>query len=152
MLSILGIKFIDWRIGVLTNLALEHIEDYGSFEKYRDAKNRFLKGVLKKGGRIFLNGDDGPSGFFVDEFGVKNVEVFSKRDLDKRGILGSNSYLLETDFNKENLAGCLAVAGALGVETGLMKDFIFSFRGISGRMEFLQWEPFWGGGGLCSYF
>src|ERR1700691_5407142 len=34
-------RFINWNIGVITNLHPEHIESHGSFEKYRAAKLDF---------------------------------------------------------------------------------------------------------------
>ena len=34
-------RFINWNMGVLTNLAPEHIESHGSFENYREAKDGF---------------------------------------------------------------------------------------------------------------
>ena len=48
-------RFIHWNMGVLTNLAPEHIESHGSFEQYRAAKLDFLKYVIDQGGKIFLN-------------------------------------------------------------------------------------------------
>ncbi len=51
-------QFIKWDMGVLTNLAPEHIESHGSFENYRNAKLSFLQYVFREGGEVFLNRDD----------------------------------------------------------------------------------------------
>jgi UDP-N-acetylmuramoyl-L-alanyl-D-glutamate--2,6-diaminopimelate ligase len=59
-------RFTNWNMGVMTNLSPEHIESHGSFENYRAAKLSFLKYVLKKGGKVFLNADDQHFDFFSD--------------------------------------------------------------------------------------
>src|SRR5581483_705803 len=73
-------RFVDWNMGVLTNLAPEHIEAHGSFENYRKAKLDFLKYVLKKGGKVFLNRDDVSYAFMTIALGGKAAE-FSKNDV-----------------------------------------------------------------------
>src|SRR5581483_5726503 len=60
-------RFINWNIGVITNLHPEHIEAHGSFENYRAAKLGFLQYVLKHGGKVFLNRDDKNYLFFANE-------------------------------------------------------------------------------------
>ncbi|MEK7195477.1 MAG: Mur ligase family protein [Patescibacteria group bacterium] len=51
-------RFINWNIGLLTNITPEHIEAHGSFERYRESKLVFLKYVGEKKGRIFIGGSD----------------------------------------------------------------------------------------------
>ncbi|HVM77333.1 MAG TPA: UDP-N-acetylmuramyl-tripeptide synthetase [Candidatus Paceibacterota bacterium] len=60
-------RFIDWNMGVITNLAPEHIDWHGSYENYRAAKLEFLKYVLERGGKVFLNRDDREYEFFANE-------------------------------------------------------------------------------------
>ena len=67
-------------MGVLTNLAPEHIESHGSFENYRAAKLEFLKYVIEKGGKVFLNRDDKNFDFFLEALGDSEPIVFSKDD------------------------------------------------------------------------
>ncbi len=144
-------RFIDWNMGVLTNLAPEHIEAHGSFEKYRDAKLSFLKYVAQKGGRVFLNKDDKRADYFADALQSTHPMLYSKDDaartlqrMQSPGsvVFGSGSSFFDSDFNKENLAAVLSVARELGIQEAAIQKAISGFRGVPGRMEYVQRQPF----------
>jgi UDP-N-acetylmuramoyl-L-alanyl-D-glutamate--2,6-diaminopimelate ligase len=152
-------KFVDWNFGVLTNLAPEHIESHGSFEKYRAAKLEFLEYVLTCGGKVFLNEDDPHFPFFSEALVNAQTFPFSMRGdvleryLPKesasraaagapfvpRGLEGlpvAAKFLL-SDFNKSNIACAVAVAKELGVGEPVIQDAISNFKGVPGRLNIL---------------
>jgi len=138
-------KFVNWRMAVLTNLAPEHIESHGSFEKYREAKLSFLRYAFNKGAKIFLNRDDASADFFESQFkdGGGRVKFFSKRDLGELfSSIDSNHYLFSSDFNQENLAAAASVAKNLNVADEVIRNTGMNFSGVPGRMEFIQKDPF----------
>lgn len=135
-------RFIKWRMGVITNLSPEHIEAHGSFEKYRAAKEEFLRKVYQTPGRIFLNGDDRGLDWFKNIFSGERAIWFSKKDLNQfLSSIDKSVYLLSTDFNQENLAAGRAAARSLRVTDEVIKKSVLKFPGVAGRMEFVQKEP-----------
>ena len=145
-------RFIDWNIGIITNLAPEHIEAHGSFENYRKAKLDFLKFVIAKGGKVFLNRDDANFEFFEEALGGKGVASYSRNDDWLRNYLprinparaagGAVSKFLLSDFNEANIAVAVAVAREIGVNDRAIEDALVGFRGVPGRMEFVSAGPY----------
>ncbi len=142
-------RFIDWNMGVLTNLAPEHIESHGSFENYREAKMDFLKYVVRGGGKVFLNRDDKNFGFFIDTLADFDPIVYSKDDeflKDYLPQIRANQIRRDNDvpqfllskFNEENVAVAVAIAKDLGISNKLIEEALYDFRGVAGRMEFVQ--------------
>ncbi len=148
-------RFINWNMGVVTNLAPEHIESHGSFENYRTAKLDFLKYVLQKRGKVFLNRDDKNFGFFSDAISGDNRADYSKEDewfsnyaprtspmRAVYGAHGTTENFLSSDFNKENAAAAVAVARELGVSDRVIEQALSAFTGVEGRMEFVKTENY----------
>jgi len=145
-------RFISWNTGVLTNVAPEHIEDHGSFEKYREAKLDFLKYVLGRGGKVFINGDDGNSKFFIDALQGRKVAAYSKSDErilplipvphPVRGAVETHPQFVLSEFNKDNIAAAAAVAMNLGIDEKTIAEALRDFNGVPGRMEFVRRGPF----------
>jgi UDP-N-acetylmuramoyl-L-alanyl-D-glutamate--2,6-diaminopimelate ligase len=142
-------RFINWNVGAITNLAPEHIESHGSFENYRQAKLDFLKYVLKKRGRVFLNRDDKHFDFFSAALAGSHTAEYSKQDqwlanyLPKiypmRAVGGADAQkFLMSDFNKENVAAAVAIAKELGVNDRIIEQALAAFTGVPGRMEFVH--------------
>lgn len=73
-------RFIDWNSAIITNIAPEHIEYHKSFENYRAVKLDFLKYVLSKRGKIFVNRNDEASSFFLESLEGERVVVYSNDD------------------------------------------------------------------------
>lgn len=150
-------RFIDWNIGVLTNISPEHIESHGSFERYRKAKLDFLKYVLKKGGKVFLNRADLNFDFIARElqrsFREPKAVSYSRDDEWIRNYLpklaparaasdsGAPKFLL-SKFNEENIAVAVAVAHELGIGDRIIEETLISFNGVPGRMEFITKGPY----------
>ena len=154
-------RFIDWNIGAITNLAPEHIESHGSFENYRKAKLDFLKYVLRKGGKVFLNRDDRSFGFYeealqgVDRragFGAK-IAPYSRTDDWLRNYLpkpqplrsvsgGATPKFLLSEFNEANIAVAVAIAKEIGIGDEAIRQALADFKGVPGRMEFVSHGPY----------
>lgn len=145
-------RFIGWNIGAITNLAPEHIEAHGSFENYRKAKLDFLKYVVRRGGKVFLNRDDKHFTFFADElarsFKQPRALTYSREDEWLRNYLprfaplraasgSATPRFLFSGFNEDNIAVAVAIARELGVHDATIEAALMDFRGVPGRMEFV---------------
>jgi UDP-N-acetylmuramoyl-L-alanyl-D-glutamate--2,6-diaminopimelate ligase len=143
-------RFLNWGMGLITNLAPEHIEHHGSFEKYREAKFSFLNYVASRGAPIFLNSDDPGSNFFTQKISGEKVFLFSVADEAVREIfrrtigdsIDKDSNLLFEEFNRENVAAAVVIAKYIGIDGDIIKSAIKNFKGLAGRMEVVQEEPF----------
>jgi len=146
-------RFVNWNMGILTNIAPEHIEAHGSFEKYREAKLKFLKYVGKKRGKIFINSGDKNADFFLDKLESFYPKSYSRNDVEIAQIfpklyplraaagIAPPPFLL-SDFNKDNAAAAVSVAKDLGISENTIEEALHRFSGVSGRMEFVQRKPF----------
>ncbi len=133
-------RFIKWGAAFFVNLHPEHIEAHGSFEKYRAAKINFLKYAAMVGAKIFVNRDDKGAESAARMLTGRKIEFYSRRDFPDVEKLESGLYM--SDFNKENVAAALALAKALGVQSDIALRAVQEFRGVPGRMEFVQKKPF----------
>jgi UDP-N-acetylmuramoyl-L-alanyl-D-glutamate--2,6-diaminopimelate ligase len=142
-------RFISWNMGVMTNLAPEHIEAHGSFEKYREAKLDFLRYVIKKGGKVFLNRDDKNFGFFSSALAEGRPLAYSKDDESLRNYFSKMEpeqtareqtppKFLLSNFNAENVAVAVAIAKELGIPNQFVEEALVNFAGVPGRMEFIK--------------
>lgn len=133
-------KFTRWSVALITNIAPEHIEAHGSFKNYREAKLKFLEYAARGRAKVFLNGDDERSTYFFEKLRDRDPAAYAVEDLVSfpKRVLGR----LPGDFNKENIAGAVAVVRALGVDDEVIETALSSFKGVPGRMEFIQKKPF----------
>jgi UDP-N-acetylmuramoyl-L-alanyl-D-glutamate--2,6-diaminopimelate ligase len=152
-------RFVHWDIGVLTNLAPEHIESHGSFENYRAAKLAFLEYVCAGGGQVFLNRDEKNFEFFVRSLFARTptwheLMSYSKEDETLKNCLPKiraartaeaqaadgvppEKFLL-SEFNEENIAVAAAIAKKFGIDDTTIEKAILNFGGVPGRMEFVR--------------
>jgi len=143
-------RFIPWRIAALTNLAPEHIESHGSFEKYRDSKGSFLTYALRRGATVFLNRDDGENTDFYARLlrSVKkepDVVLFCGSDIPWIGDAvpsSADTHAFFLQFNRENAAAARAMALHLGVSESAVRTGLEKFSGVPGRLQFVQTAPF----------
>ena len=122
-------RFIKWDVVGLINLAPEHIEAHGSFEKYKEAKLELFK-IAKK--LCFINKDDKHAEEF-ERVAQGRVVWFRKSEL-KSKLMG--------EFNRYNVGMAEVIAKELGVSEKNIVKAILEFSGIPGRMELVQKEPF----------
>jgi UDP-N-acetylmuramoyl-L-alanyl-D-glutamate--2,6-diaminopimelate ligase len=132
-------RFIRWRSAAITNLAPEHIESHGSFENYRAAKLAFLKKAAGMKAPVFLNEKNDHYDFFLKALAGKKIIPFSK---DEAVNFGAGNPVLQSDFYRENMALAYKVTRELGISEGVINKALAEFKGVPGRFEFVQSEPF----------
>ncbi len=131
-------KFINFDCAVFTNLSPEHIESHGSFEKYRKEKLKLFKATKYL---HVINIDDGNAKYFLDipakkivTFGLNKGDFNLKNTDFHLNILGN--------FNLYNALAAIAVVTLYGIYLEISKKALEKVRGIPGRMEIIQKEPF----------
>ncbi len=120
-------EYIDWDAGVFINIHPEHIESHGSFEKYREAKLDFFRYISKspkKRKMFFINKEDPSADLFVQAAGNNEKHFFSGT------------------FIKADYAAAEQMGMALGVNYEVIQNALRNFKGLSGRMETVQENPY----------
>ena len=152
-------RFIRFDLAVMTNLAAEHIESHGSFEKYLRAKlDLFYR--LSKEGIAVINRDDPHCDRFAAStpahlvwYGKEEIRVnanaipVSRISAAEGGIRFSlNETLFNSDlqgeFNFYNILAALAVSEALHFDRAMVVRAIERVRMIPGRLEYVAQDPF----------
>jgi len=145
-------KFILLNALIFTNLAPEHIESHGSYEKYRDAKlqiAQLLEKSSKKRRIIIANKDDKEGDKFLNiavpekyPYTIGDAEPY---ELKKEGLrftfdgVEISSYL-SGQFNIYNILAAAVFAKSQNIGTETIKKAIEKFKGIPGRMEKIDGE------------
>jgi len=131
-------RFLDFKIAVFLNLAPEHIESHGSFEKYREAKGKLFEATKDI---HIINIEDENSNYFFQfpakkkiTFGLERGDFNLKNTNLKLKILGK--------FNLYNALAAFSVAKILGVDEKIIKETLENFKGAPGRMEIVISKPF----------
>jgi UDP-N-acetylmuramoyl-L-alanyl-D-glutamate--2,6-diaminopimelate ligase len=154
----------EFDIGVVTNITHEHLDEHGSYEKYRAAKARLftsLEQTKKKNQgnpRLAVLNYDDRSFAFLDEF-VKvdkvNYSLISDADIQGREIRYAPSGMefsaklaklrvsIKVNLIGEyNVSNCLAALGAtvlgLDIDPEIAARGIANLPGIPGRMEHIE--------------
>ena len=143
-------KFVDFDAAIFLNLHKEHIEAHGGFENYRKAKVGFFEYVSRiskkkfwnKGQekKFFINIDDENSKYFKEVVSEESLCFFSGDIVSKNKYEFYEPKLL--DFYKENMGAAITFARAENINEEFIKAGILKFRGVPGRMEIVQKEPF----------
>ncbi len=123
-------KFIRFSGAVFTNLAPEHIEAHGSFERYRAAKMELFKATAKnKNSFGIYNADDENVDWFL-KYPIKNKYNFSLKNdkIDfKLNLIG--------DFNVANALTAATIAKSQGISSEAIRTALEKIKFIPGRLE-----------------
>lgn len=141
-------RFIYPSILVFTNLAPEHIESHGSYEKYLQAKLSIAKELEgRKNTAIIANTDDKEGEKFL-ALNIKNKIPYSLHDAinvkaDERGSSFQVGKLvvyskLPGIFNVSNMLSAIAYAKFAGIPEEIIKKGLESVNLIRGRMEKIE--------------
>lgn len=129
-------KYIDFEIAVFTNLAPEHIESHGSFEKYREAKLKLFRAAKNI---HVINADDKNSKYFL-EISAKNKIQYGK---NIKSAIGDLKIKLPGEFNYYNALAAGETAFALGISQEIIGKSLEKIEVIPGRLEFInEGQPF----------
>jgi len=148
-------RFIDFDSAILTNLAPEHIEAHGSFEKYRRSKLKLFRSLMKsrKPRRVaILNGDDKNFLYFRERLKLREVLLFTAKAVkeyqekaDEMQFVFDRLRITMNSFgqcNLENALAAIAFARSRDIPMGIICDGLTKFSGVPGRFEFVQRSPF----------
>ena len=143
---------IEFNIAAFTNITPEHLDYHGTFEKYKNTKQKLFQ-LLEKESKAILNIDDhfgkilskkipfkvipfsseNPIGvhFKTIKFSTKGIkgviDVFNKKIEIKSSLIGN--------FNSENILAAVSVSLALNIEQNAIEIGINKCSFIPGRME-----------------
>jgi len=131
-------KFIDFEVAVFTNLAPEHIEAHGSFEKYREAKGKLFQ--VTKNIHI-INIDDKNANYFL-QFPAKKKYTYGLNQGDVNNQNLKLNLRLIGEFNIYNALAAISVGISQGIDSEICKSAVEKIKGIPGRMEEVISEPF----------
>ena len=123
----------------VTNITSEHLDYHKTWDNYFNAKSRLIREHIKPGGVAVLNRYDAKSftrlAQLCDELHIRYITNESLPDniiLDRR---------CDTDYNRLNASLAILTAENVTGRT-IPLDILSDFVGISGRMEYMQDEPF----------
>jgi UDP-N-acetylmuramoyl-L-alanyl-D-glutamate--2,6-diaminopimelate ligase len=143
-------KFVYLDALIFTNLAPEHIESHGSYEKYREAKLKIAKALEnspKKDRVMVANMDDQEGRKFLNVqvpirlgFTLSEAEPYT---LQKDGLemtFGGKHFksFLSGTFNIYNILAAASYAKSQHVDSEVIKRALEKFRGIRGRVERIE--------------
>ena len=140
-------------VAVLTNLAPDHLDRYGTFEKYVAAKRHLLRN-MGEGDCLVFNGGNEPSKDFVSGLRVREVPFHLGEDdgqpsaflrngmLMVRGLDGVEMALIEERdlplpgrHNMENALAAAMAAILVGASPEAVRQGLRSFSGVEHRIE-----------------
>ena len=127
-------KFIDFDVAVLTNLSPEHIEAHGGFKKYRKAKAKLFQQTKKI---HIINADDKNAEYFLKIPAKQKI----KYGINDKNLLPEHFNLLG-NFNLYNAITATKIAISQGISLETCKRALEKVKGIPGRMEIVNKEPF----------
>ncbi len=153
-------RFIDYKIGVFTNLSPEHIERHGSFENYRQAKIKLFEQIAKKPNSIGVyNMDDENVGYFLkpkitrqyvyaSKFKkplgqIQNLYQISNIKTTPKGtsfLLNDEMYTMPLigDFNVYNATAAVCLAISQGIPRRQIKKTLAKAVPPPGRLEMID--------------
>ncbi len=129
-------KFIELDALIFTNLAPEHIEAHGSYQKYLDAKLKIASALEKSSKRakiLVVNSDDKEAQKFL-AFDIEHKIKFSLEEWPRWNFETS----LPSDFNRYNILAAATLAKTLGIDEQTIRAAIAKVKSVPGRMERAQ--------------
>jgi UDP-N-acetylmuramoyl-L-alanyl-D-glutamate--2,6-diaminopimelate ligase len=140
-------KFIDLDALLFTNLAPEHIESHGSYEKYVDAKLSIARALVnspKENKVLIVNSDDKEGEKFLG-MGVENKISYSMKDAESVALsndLTTFTYKgikIESEllgkFNIYNMLAAIKYAESQDIDLKTIAAGILKLKNIKGRAE-----------------
>ncbi len=140
-------KFIDLNALIFTNLAPEHIESHGSYDKYVAAKLSIAKELEKSGKKdkvIIVNADDKEAGRFLN-FNIVNKITYSLSEAKNIVTSEDNTRFIykgiqmETNlpgqFNVYNILGAIKYAESEKIGLEIVKNALIKLKEIRGRAQ-----------------
>jgi len=131
-------RFLDFKVAVFTNLAPEHIEAHGSFEKYREAKGKFFQATKEI---HVINVEDKNAEYFL-KFSAKKKITYGLKKGDVNLENTKVNLKIPGEFNLYNALAAISVAISQGIDKNFAIKVLEEFKGVPGRMEEVISKPF----------
>jgi UDP-N-acetylmuramoyl-L-alanyl-D-glutamate--2,6-diaminopimelate ligase len=131
-------RFLDFKIAVFTNLAPEHIEAHGSFEKYKEAKGKFFQATKEI---HIINVEDENSDYFL-KFPAKRKITYGLKKGDMNLENTKIKLKIPGEFNLYNALAAISVTISQGIDKDFAIKVLEDFKGVPGRMEEVISKPF----------
>lgn len=140
-------KHIELDAFIFLNLAPEHIESHGGFEKYREAKKSLGEALTfsnKKDRVLVINADDAAAPFFAEieapnkkSFSIKDAEPYSLTETSSNFTYDKHTIHLPIPgiFNIGNALAAITFATHFGIDVSTITTALSKCRLVRGRME-----------------
>jgi len=143
-------KFIDLNALIFTNLAPEHIESHGSYEKYVETKLSIAKQLEKSSKEnkvVIVNADDKEGKRFLQiniankiSYSLNEAEnIVISEDFTKFNYKGIQvETILPGKFNIYNILGAIKYAESEKIDLSIIKKALFKIKEIKGRVQRIE--------------
>jgi len=125
------LAFINFKVGVATNITSDHMDYHKTWEKYAIAKAKLFKRVDFS----ILNADDKSYAYLKDKVSGKIITY----TLHKGGDFNLSKYSLKSIFtqsyNRSNALAASATASVIGIPKEKIIMALRTFTGVSGRIQ-----------------
>tara|TARA_B100001287_G_scaffold170557_1_gene143544 strand:- start:3603 stop:5054 length:1452 start_codon:yes stop_codon:yes gene_type:complete len=143
--------FLDFDIGVFTNISHDHLDYHNSFENYLNSKKYFFD-ELSKNAKSIINIDDlnfpklikdtkSKKFFYGKSKLANNTGLILNSDLDGIELLINGTALstkISGDFNLYNILATFSVAVEMGYSEKLILKLISSLEPVPGRFNIIK--------------
>ncbi|MFA5240193.1 MAG: UDP-N-acetylmuramoyl-L-alanine--D-glutamate ligase [Phycisphaerae bacterium] len=127
-------------VALLTNLTPNHLDRYGTFAKYCDAKENIFEFQKRNGSRpaiSIFNAEDKIAAEWFEKYQGDTNRVCVKFSADDVSEEIRTSYPLPGRANLSNLAAALCVVRHFGAVDGQIIKALPGFKGLAHRLEFV---------------
>lgn len=123
----------NFSIGVVTNITHEHLDYHKTWENYLKAKAKLFKmtqfSILNKDDKSFSQLEKAASEKIIT-YSLEKGDITPKKFPFKTKLLG--------DYNLSNCLAAIAVAKVLRVKDKIIRQAVFDFKGVVGRMDEIE--------------
>ncbi len=140
---------VEFKIGVFTNLSIDHLDFHKTFENYREAKLKLFR-MLKESAYSVINLDDENSSYFINASKCNIITYGFYKDANIKGEIVQNSEnglkikvfdkVIENEnfigeFNAYNLLCSYAILKAIGFDDNKILDVLKDVKSPKGRLQ-----------------
>ncbi|MDF2685496.1 MAG: UDP-N-acetylmuramoyl-L-alanyl-D-glutamate--2,6-diaminopimelate ligase [Clostridia bacterium] len=147
---------LNFKLGIFTNLSIDHLDYHGTMENYKNAKIK----LFKQSEICLANMDSDFNEDFINYPGAFTYSVLKEADfkaVDIIGIVGNTSeiqgvkytcitkngkYNITTQipgmFSVYNSLAAFSAACLLGIDPNMAAISLSTFKGVKGRMEYIK--------------
>ncbi len=125
------LAFVDFEVGLLTNITHEHLDYHKTRENYVQAKLKLLKNSQK----TILNKDDESFGYIQNKLSGNITTYSQKADSDFNLKNTPISLNVPGNYNLSNALAAVAASTSVGIDKIQAQKALKFFPGVKGRME-----------------